>query len=216
VCPVSPSARESHGRSQDSLPRPIRQNFRERTRRKHGLNRLSPSPWFEPWSPHLITVMIQPRRFVNSFWTRAPTKTQPSGSPTTGASVASAQLINSCSISPQRWLATPIRSCRATPTTSGTLASTRIPYSPWQWISGALCFTRWWRLTHYQLVRPLASEARRPRRLQSGWIGGSRERGGAGRQNDVEVTADALATTLGTINYEVVTSIADRVPRIPS
>jgi len=52
--------------------------------------------------------------------------------------------------------------------------------------------------------------------LQSGWIGGSRERGGAGRQNGVEVTADALATTLGTINYEVVTSIADRVPRIPS
>jgi alanine racemase len=34
-----------------------------------------------------------------------------------------------------------------------------------------------------------------------------------GRQGDQEVTADELASTLGTINYEVVTAIASRVPR---
>jgi alanine racemase len=34
-----------------------------------------------------------------------------------------------------------------------------------------------------------------------------------GRQGDKEVTADELAETLGTINYEVVTAIAARVPR---
>lgn len=36
-----------------------------------------------------------------------------------------------------------------------------------------------------------------------------------GRQGDEEVTADELAGILGTINYEVVTAIAKRVPRIP-
>jgi alanine racemase len=35
-----------------------------------------------------------------------------------------------------------------------------------------------------------------------------------GRQGDEEVTADELATKMGTINYEVVTAIASRVPRI--
>jgi alanine racemase len=35
-----------------------------------------------------------------------------------------------------------------------------------------------------------------------------------GRQGDAEVTADELAEKLGTINYEVVTSIARRVPRV--
>ena len=35
-----------------------------------------------------------------------------------------------------------------------------------------------------------------------------------GRQGDEEVTADELAEILGTINYEVVTSIARRVPRV--
>ena len=34
-----------------------------------------------------------------------------------------------------------------------------------------------------------------------------------GRQGNQEVTADDLAATLGTINYEVVTAIASRVPR---
>ena len=34
-----------------------------------------------------------------------------------------------------------------------------------------------------------------------------------GRQSSQEVTADELAATLGTINYEVVTAIASRVPR---
>ena len=34
-----------------------------------------------------------------------------------------------------------------------------------------------------------------------------------GRQGDQEVTADELASTIGTINYEVVTGIASRVPR---
>ncbi len=34
-----------------------------------------------------------------------------------------------------------------------------------------------------------------------------------GRQGDSQVTADELASTLGTINYEVVTAIAARVPR---
>jgi alanine racemase len=36
-----------------------------------------------------------------------------------------------------------------------------------------------------------------------------------GRQGDEEVTADELAGILGTINYEIVTAIAGRVPRIP-
>lgn len=35
-----------------------------------------------------------------------------------------------------------------------------------------------------------------------------------GRQGDAEVTADELAARLGTINYEVVTAISRRVPRI--
>jgi len=35
-----------------------------------------------------------------------------------------------------------------------------------------------------------------------------------GRQGSEEVTADELAATLGTINYEVVTAIAARVPRV--
>jgi len=35
-----------------------------------------------------------------------------------------------------------------------------------------------------------------------------------GRQGNEEVTADELATTMGTINYEITTSIAARVPRI--
>jgi alanine racemase len=36
-----------------------------------------------------------------------------------------------------------------------------------------------------------------------------------GRQHDQEVTADELAAKLGTINYEIVTRIGHRVPRIP-
>lgn len=36
-----------------------------------------------------------------------------------------------------------------------------------------------------------------------------------GRQHDEEVTADELAAKLGTINYEIVTRIGHRVPRIP-
>jgi alanine racemase len=35
-----------------------------------------------------------------------------------------------------------------------------------------------------------------------------------GRQGEEEVTADELAHLLGTINYEVVTAISQRVPRI--
>ena len=35
-----------------------------------------------------------------------------------------------------------------------------------------------------------------------------------GRQGDQEITADELASTLNTINYEIVTSVAARVPRI--
>ncbi len=35
-----------------------------------------------------------------------------------------------------------------------------------------------------------------------------------GRQGDEEITADALAATLGTIHYEIVTAISRRVPRI--
>ena len=35
-----------------------------------------------------------------------------------------------------------------------------------------------------------------------------------GRQGDQEVTADELAARLGTINYEVVTAISTRVPRV--
>lgn len=35
-----------------------------------------------------------------------------------------------------------------------------------------------------------------------------------GRQGNEEVTADELATTMGTINYEITTSIAVRVPRV--
>ena len=35
-----------------------------------------------------------------------------------------------------------------------------------------------------------------------------------GRQGDNQVTADELASTLGTINYEVVTAIATRVRRL--
>ena len=35
-----------------------------------------------------------------------------------------------------------------------------------------------------------------------------------GRQGDEELTADELAETLGTINYEIVTCIAARVPRV--
>jgi alanine racemase len=34
-----------------------------------------------------------------------------------------------------------------------------------------------------------------------------------GRQGENQVTADELASTLGTINYEVVTAITGRVPR---
>ena len=37
-----------------------------------------------------------------------------------------------------------------------------------------------------------------------------------GRQGDAEVTADELAGKLGTINYEIVTRIAQRVPRLAS
>jgi alanine racemase len=36
-----------------------------------------------------------------------------------------------------------------------------------------------------------------------------------GRQDNQEITADELAERLGTINYEIVTNIAHRVPRIP-
>jgi alanine racemase len=36
-----------------------------------------------------------------------------------------------------------------------------------------------------------------------------------GRQDKEEITADELAEQLGTINYEIVTNIARRVPRIP-
>ena len=36
-----------------------------------------------------------------------------------------------------------------------------------------------------------------------------------GRQEDAEITADELAERVGTINYEIVTNIACRVPRIP-
>lgn len=36
-----------------------------------------------------------------------------------------------------------------------------------------------------------------------------------GRQENEEITADELAERLGTINYEIVTNIARRVPRIP-
>jgi alanine racemase len=35
-----------------------------------------------------------------------------------------------------------------------------------------------------------------------------------GRQGDEVVTADELASEMGTINYEIVTAIASRVPRI--
>ena len=35
-----------------------------------------------------------------------------------------------------------------------------------------------------------------------------------GRQGAEEITADELAIATGTINYEIVTSIASRVPRI--
>jgi alanine racemase len=35
-----------------------------------------------------------------------------------------------------------------------------------------------------------------------------------GRQGRAEVTADELATKLGTINYEIVTAISHRVPRV--
>jgi alanine racemase len=35
-----------------------------------------------------------------------------------------------------------------------------------------------------------------------------------GRQGDAEITADELAEKLGTISYEIVTGIADRVPRV--
>jgi len=35
-----------------------------------------------------------------------------------------------------------------------------------------------------------------------------------GRQGDSELTADELADKLGTINYEIVTAIAARVPRV--
>jgi alanine racemase len=35
-----------------------------------------------------------------------------------------------------------------------------------------------------------------------------------GVQGDAEIRADELAETLGTINYEIVTAIAARVPRI--
>ena len=37
-----------------------------------------------------------------------------------------------------------------------------------------------------------------------------------GRQDKEEITADELAERLGTINYEIVTNIARRVPRIPN
>ncbi len=36
-----------------------------------------------------------------------------------------------------------------------------------------------------------------------------------GSQGDEEITADEMASTLGTINYEIVTQISARVPRIP-
>ena len=35
-----------------------------------------------------------------------------------------------------------------------------------------------------------------------------------GRQGNDEVTADELAAKLDTINYEIVTSIAQRIPRV--
>jgi alanine racemase len=35
-----------------------------------------------------------------------------------------------------------------------------------------------------------------------------------GRQGTEEITADELAEKLGTINYEIVTHIAERIPRI--
>ena len=35
-----------------------------------------------------------------------------------------------------------------------------------------------------------------------------------GRQGEAELTADELAAKLGTINYEIVTAIAARVPRV--
>jgi alanine racemase len=35
-----------------------------------------------------------------------------------------------------------------------------------------------------------------------------------GRQGIEEISADALAATLGTINYEIVTAISPRLPRI--
>ena len=35
-----------------------------------------------------------------------------------------------------------------------------------------------------------------------------------GRQGDIELTATALADALGTINYEIVTARAERVPRV--
>jgi alanine racemase len=35
-----------------------------------------------------------------------------------------------------------------------------------------------------------------------------------GRQGAAEITADELAAKLGTINYEIVTSISHRVPRL--
>jgi alanine racemase len=37
-----------------------------------------------------------------------------------------------------------------------------------------------------------------------------------GRQGDEEVTADELAAKLGTINYEIVSAISHRVPRVPA
>ncbi len=37
-----------------------------------------------------------------------------------------------------------------------------------------------------------------------------------GRQDDVELTADRLAEVLGTVNYEIVTNVSDRVSRLPS
>ena len=37
-----------------------------------------------------------------------------------------------------------------------------------------------------------------------------------GRQANAELTADALAAQLGTINYEIVTNLAERVPRVPA
>jgi alanine racemase len=35
-----------------------------------------------------------------------------------------------------------------------------------------------------------------------------------GRQGDADITAEELATQLGTINYEIVAQIAARVPRL--